>query len=388
MLTRRIVGEVGELEGLRPEWEALLARSAADEPALAPDWILTWWKVFGDEGGRALRVLTLWQGRELVGLVPLLSRVVSYPPGIPFRRLELLASGEPEDDEICSEYVGIIAARDAESAVAESFADAASRGELGPWSEILLPAMDGDRELVSMVKEAFECRGANVSVASGTGAPYVPLAGSWEAYLQALGSRRRYFVRKSLRAFEAWAGAAPALTIATTRVELDRARKTLLRLHAERWAAADRRGVFESSRFREFHDRMMPQLLDRGALQLGSLDVQGEPVAAFYNLVWNGKTYFYQSGRRTDVPAHLRPGIVMHACLIRHAIEQGQREYDFLAGMARYKLDLALEVRDVISLRIARPSLAEATRRAAEYVIGRARSLRRTAITTSSRPSR
>ena len=74
----------------------------------SPLWLLTWWGVFGD--GRRLRVWTFWRGDELVGVAPLCLRRHWYPPGIPYRRLELLGSGEDEADEICSDYLGVVAA--------------------------------------------------------------------------------------------------------------------------------------------------------------------------------------------------------------------------------------------------------------------------------------
>src|SRR5437016_3301391 len=80
-----LVTELSELEKLRPEWERLLASSAHAEPMLEPDWLLTWWNVYGQ--GRSLRVAVFKQGKEIVGLAPLLQRRYWHRPGIPFRRL-------------------------------------------------------------------------------------------------------------------------------------------------------------------------------------------------------------------------------------------------------------------------------------------------------------
>ena len=107
----------------------------------------------------------------------------------------------------------------------------------------------------------------------------------------------------------------------------------------------------------------MPQLLDAKALALLWLTVRGEPVAAMYNIVWNNKTLFYQSGRKLDVPRHLRLGVVIICHAIRQAIEAGGGEFDFLAGEAPYKKQLALATRPLIQLRVAHRTLREGAHR-------------------------
>lgn len=375
--SRSIVTDLESLEALRPEWEALLARSRTNEPTLSPTWMLTWWRIFGRDGERSLRTIVFRDDAgRLIGLAPLLSRRATHRK-IPFRRLELLASGEAEADETCSEYLSVLAAPEREREVAASFADAIVREELvGPWNELVLPAMSKDGVFPSLLASALVARGLDVELRDGPVSPFVPLPKTWDEYLRALSPEHRYRVRKSLRDFEAWAGAAPSLTFARNADELARAKAALQTLHQARWSAEGRPGVFASTRFRAFHDLVMPELLEKDALWVGTLDVRGEPIAAFYNIVWGGTSYFYQSGRRVDLPKNVRAGVVMHACLIRAAIEAGLREYDFLGGDARYKMDMALATRALVTLRAAKPSLAETARKTTELAIEQARWLR------------
>jgi len=359
-----VVTEVEALEAARAEWEALLAESDCNEPTLSPLWILAWWRVFGGEGRRSLRVGMVRASGRLVGMLPLVSRRV-WHHGVPFRRLEALPSGEAEEDEIFSEYIGLVAARGAEDEVARASVRALSEGTFGPWHELVLPAMDGSRRAPLALAEALERAGAMVHVRERSRCPYVPLPGSFEAYLKSLSSSRRYLVNRSIRDFEGFSGGPVLLRVARTEPELREARKTLERLHEARWMAEGASGVFASPSFCAFHDAVMPELFRRGALEVSELIAGGEPVAALYNLVWNDKVYFYQSGRRADLPRKLRPGIVAHALAIRAAIEAGRREYDFLAGDARYKMDLALATRPLLEVRAAQKTLREAVREGA-----------------------
>src|SRR5262245_30277604 len=100
-LSWRVMTGDDALDVFAPEWSSLLRRSASNEPTLAPEWLMTWWKVFGPLDGRKLRFGLLHDGTHLLAIAPLLTRRHWYRPGVPFRRLELMASGEDEADEIC-----------------------------------------------------------------------------------------------------------------------------------------------------------------------------------------------------------------------------------------------------------------------------------------------
>lgn len=361
MIRTRIVRDVQALESLVPAWRALLEHAPNAEPVMTPTWILAWWREFGAADGRELRVIAVYDGADLVGLLPLSRRWVRHRGAIPMRRIESLATGEAEVDEIGSDYVGCLAARDPGNAVAKAIARVLLSGELGEWDELRMPALNGEDAAWRGLAEALRASGVAVRTRQTGVAPYISLAGSWDDYLRALGSSSRYIVTRSLRELDAWAGSDGwELRRATNESELADGMLALRALHAERWGAEGHAGVFASQRFARFHEDVMPRFL-RGAdgvsLDLAWLVVRGEPIAAAYNLVYRGKLYFYQSGRKMVLPKAVRPGIAMHALGIRRSIESGLREYDFLAGASRYKRDLALASRPLTELRAVAPNL-------------------------------
>ena len=365
-----IVSSLRSLEELAGTWRGLLSRSRSDEPMLSPDWLIPWWRSFGGVGGRELRVGVAYRGDTLVGLVPLLARWHWYAPGIPFRRLELLGTGEPEQDEVCSEYLNVIAERGAEDEIVAALAEALARGVFGSWDELVLGGLDGTSALPTTLAAELRKRGAPSSVEDVDVARFIRLPATWEAYLQGLPAASRYLVTRSLRDFEAWAGDGVELHAVTSRADLAEGRRVLLALHGSRWGDE---GAFASPRFDAFHAAAMPAMLDRGALDLSWICARGEPVAALYNLRWGGKVYSYQCGRRLDVPREVRPGIVMHAHAIRGAIAAGMREYDFLGGASQYKRKLAPATRPLVRLRAVRRGLRETARQLAEGMTSAAR---------------
>jgi len=360
-----VIAGLGELEALQDEWAELLAASATDTPMLGPAWLLAWWHTFGSLDGRKLRIWVFRANGRLVGLVPMHLRWFWHWGVLPMRRLELLGSGEQEKDEIVSEYLAPIAAVGYEDAVVDAFVKCLAADPSG-WHEILLSQLAAEAPTVAALDPAFRAAGWSCEVRIQAHCPFIKLPARWGDYLSSLESANRYFVNRTQRDFAAWAGDAWRVERVTTKADLERGREILRRLHQQRWENAGEPGVFSSSLFSQFHNRVLPRLLDEKALDLCWLSVRDRPVAVAYNIIWRNRVFFYQGGRATDVPKQVRPGIVLHLEAIKHSIAEGRQEYDFLAGDVRYKTQLATSTRTLVGMRIVRPSLAEAVRRLLE----------------------
>lgn len=361
-----MVADPAEAERLRPEWADLLESAGHDELTLTPDWMLTWWGVYGPTGGRRLRLGLFRDGGRLVGLAPLLRRTHWHRGVVPFRRLEFLASGEREGHGVCSNHLNVIAERGAEESIGRSLTAAVAAGTFGGWDELVLPMMDGDGPMPGLLAGAFREAGFAAEIVETNRAPYIHLPATWDDYLKGLSCTHRRQVTRSLRAFDQWAGGTARLERAADLAGLEEGKRVLTILHHARWEGHGQSGVFRSPLFLGFHDAMMRRLLERGALELMWLTVRDAPVAALYGMTWGGRTTAYQTGRRLNVPAAVRPGGVVLAYAIRAAIEAGLREFDLLADEVPYKMQLTDRVRPLVQVRVVRPGWREPLRRLAE----------------------
>jgi len=364
------------------EWTTLLARSASNRHTQTPLWLLAWWRVFGGQDGRRIASALVYDGERLVGLAPMLRRVWWHRRAIPFRRLELIAAGESEDDEILSDYIGVIAERGYEDPVAEALAAEIARGALGGCDEVMLTALDGELSIGAALARALEAKGMAVEQKQGVPSPYIRLPATWEAYLAALSGSGRYLVNRSLRDFDKWAAGDVQLARVRSLADLPEGKRVLVSLHEQRWQAAGQKGVFASGLFSRFHDAVLPALVEQGALDLCWLSVRGQPVAVSYSVIWDNKVLFYQGGRTLEVPKGIRPGIVLHVRCIKAAIEAGRVEYDFLQGASQYKLQMATASRPMLAIRAARAPLRDLARAAMEQGVAYIRQ-RRAARSTS-----
>src|SRR5438034_8066858 len=120
---------------LEPVWNPLLAASESSAVTLTWEWLTTWWDVFGDE--RELYLLVVRDGVEVIGIAPLLRRMVQHYGWLPYRRIEFLASGEAEADEICSDYLDFIFRRGREADALEAILNYLHRPQ-ADWDEMLL----------------------------------------------------------------------------------------------------------------------------------------------------------------------------------------------------------------------------------------------------------
>jgi CelD/BcsL family acetyltransferase involved in cellulose biosynthesis len=272
----------------------------------------------------------------------------------------------------------------AEARVAHALVGALNGQDFAPWDDLVLANMDAGSTFVVCLQKALEATGMQVETESPGACPYVALPSTFDAYVRMLEPRSRYHVNRALRELDKWAGKDGwTLHRARTPAELEEGRRVLHELHHARWALQGQDGVFARDRFRQFHDEVMPELLRGvdGALDLLWLTVGGRPVAVVYNIVYANKVFMYQCGRTDDVPKGLRIGTAMNLLAIRDAIEKGRSEYDFLNGNVQYKRQLSVgQSRQLVTLRAvstsARARALDATRKTADGLIARARTLK------------
>jgi CelD/BcsL family acetyltransferase involved in cellulose biosynthesis len=156
-------------------------------------------------------------------------------------------------------------------------------------------------------------------------------AGGWEAQLRRWTPSVGRLLRRHTRKLEAAYRVRTRRT--TAAADLERDLDSLFALHEARWGAG---ATAFATRDAPFHREFAAIALDRGWLQLSFLEVDGEDVAAIYNLRFAGSESQYQQGR---LPAWEEQSIGTIALLrsIRIASDEGMGEFRFLRGSEDYK---------------------------------------------------
>ncbi|APG26445.1 hypothetical protein A7E78_00325 [Syntrophotalea acetylenivorans] len=333
----RIITNELEWDAIRSAWNGLFERSPNASPPLHFDWLRRWWRTYGHVYADGLLIFTLWRETKLICGVPLYVSRGKF--GV--RCIRFISTGEEEYEEICPDYLNILALPGEEEVSAAAFwREIAGLG----WDQIEFQDLPKDSPLFPNYNDMFDAqpyfRG---------GCPIANISGGFDAYLGRLSSHRRNKARRLLRDGKR-AGVKFEIV---EHCRADQVFDALIRLHQERWVANGKPGVFSAPRFVEFHRNLIHDWMPEGKALLAQLLINDEPIAVLYGFVSGSKFDFYQCGIRRDPTISLRsPGNLANLLFIKALSEMGISEYDFLRGSSAYKNELATCENQLFGLRI------------------------------------
>ena len=300
-----VVERFDSFDPLADEWDGLAVRARNVFATL--EWLSLWWRHFGRQ--RPLLLSVCRRAGRTIAILPLYRSSAR-----PLTVIRFVGHGP-------SDQLGPVCAPCDRVAAAAALRDELARLP-GPSSLFLGEELPADEHWGPMLGARALYRIAN---------PVLHLRyETWEQYLATRSASLRKDVRRNERRLERDHAVRYRLTTEPARLSDDL--DTLFRLHAMRWSDAES----GFTRFKAFHREFAALALDRGWLRLSFLELDGEPVAAWYGFRFCGVQFHYQSGwdpawRSASV------GSVLVAQSLREALEDGLDEYRFLRGRREYK---------------------------------------------------
>ncbi len=338
-LTLSVIDSSVGLVSLRNEWNHLLDGSRARSICLRWEWLHTWWEIYHDSGIKPC-VLLVRDGEQPVGLAPFYFQIEKKLGLFDIRTLRFLGTGEPEREEVASEYLDIVALSGYEDRVAKAVWEHLRGKE--SWDQLVFNDVLEDSLVLTTLRRILVAERIPVALERAGIRYSVALPPTWQGYIAKLdvgAAKRLPYKRRKLER----AGRVDYKRV-TEPEELDLAFDELIRLHTKRWKARGREGVFASSRFTDYHRRLARTLLPQGKLNLGLLSLDGVNIAAHYNLRHAGTEYFYQGGADVEHASKYSPGLIAHVYAIEAAILGGLNRYDFMkGGTDSYKTEFGCE---------------------------------------------
>jgi len=303
-------------------WDALMARASVPSPFMSWAWHRAWTESAPAAEVAASDALVLRGERGAVeAVVPLSARRAS------FHRVPTTVLTWATGDVGCPDHLDVLATPEADvEALAHVLEDL-------PWQVLILSNLAPDAAAARRLCEAIAGHGYAVRRRTLWRCPYLDLCGDWDRYLASLTPTRRQTLRRKERNLHR----DHAVTITDYDGDrVDEGLGRLVALHEQRWNGRAGGGAFRDPGVRRLHRRFAAELAERGHLWLTTLDLDGEPAAAWYGFTCGDTVYFYQSGRD---PTWEREsvGTILMGAMIRRAMERGYRRFDFLRGEDAYK---------------------------------------------------
>jgi len=331
-----------EMERLRPQWDEILRANPALTIFSTFEWLQSWWRAFG-AGKELVSLICSDYSGNIVAIVPLYRERVYWKLGLYITRLRLVGDGSGDSDNL-----DLIVFPGHECAVARMFER---------W---LRTAAVDICELNTMHSESAAAQAVLDELStsrwklSNYDQPWsaVILPETWQGYLAQLSSKERLKVGNRLRRLQA------RYTVefrkCTSRTELPSQLQTLFALHQKRWEARGKPGSFRSEERKNFYSLMSEQFLRQGWLELWTLLLNGEPVAAQFGFRYGSTVFSLQEGFDPEHSAD-SVGYVLRSYVLQQLINSGIRRYEFLAGADESKLRWGGETGHYLNIHVAAP---------------------------------
>jgi CelD/BcsL family acetyltransferase involved in cellulose biosynthesis len=216
------------------------------------------------------------------------------------------------------------------------------------WHRADLAGLPASGGWLRALHQAAGAAGFIAEVADDNVAPLLQLPATFDEYLQGLSGKLRHELRRKERRLRE---RFPDVRLANTTPDtLTADLERFMEMHR---SSAGGKGRFMVPGMELFFRRLADRMLPDGTLRLGFLEADGQRLAGAIGFRFRDRFLLYNSAY-DQAHAAVSPGMVLVAQLIRSAIEEGCRAFDFLKGDLPYKYRFGARPRQVSRLLVSR----------------------------------
>jgi CelD/BcsL family acetyltransferase involved in cellulose biosynthesis len=307
--TLELLVDPRELAGAE-DWNVLAG--VAGSPFLTVEWLTAWWRVFGS--GR-FTCLVLRDGRGSLRAGACCRRIAGG-------RLAAAANAHTGDWDV------VATDPQARRALWQALAG------LGAGA-VHLPGIRSRASLEEADSE-FRARGYRTVQATGIRSPYLELPATWEELLASLSRNHRSQLGRRRRALEREGRLVFRTTVAGDE-QLERDLAAFFRVESSGWKSGAGTAILSDPRSERLYSDFAKSAAAAGWLRLHLLELDGVAVAADLDCAFAGGMFLIKTGF-DERYGRFSPGLVLRGEVLRAALGEGARFYDFLGGPDSYKL--------------------------------------------------
>lgn len=316
----------GHLPSYADAWDELLAADIGSSTVfLTREWILNWWKIFGD--GKKLSILMIFDGSRLVGIAPL-AIIEKNSIASPFRIVRFLGSGVADHLDFCihPEYQ-----EKAMSRIFEFILNDLS------WDALDLVDIPDDSRNLPIIRQMMDRHGVAYAIRPSIVCPFLSINGyTWDSFYAA---RRSKSTRQDLRRRKRRLDEKGSLTF--RRYEKSEAVEhifpQLFSVYNKRWENKNLSISFTGKLEGSFYRDVAADLARIGKLHLLTMELDGK-VIAFTLSAFHGSQFTWLITAYDPEFDRFFPGELILTQLLEEVIRSGRfNEFDFTRGDEPYK---------------------------------------------------
>jgi CelD/BcsL family acetyltransferase involved in cellulose biosynthesis len=321
-------------------WDALAASMPLPSIFCTWEWIYTWWEHFG--AGYALHILFVYDGPKLMGILPLAFQRTLVNREWSIGRILAFCGSR----ELYPDHLDVITAKEHAEQCLEALCGYLAV-EFRDWDVCQLPLSAEGSNLVSWFgnDRTIQQYGFGLATQRASFAHFIPIAGSFEDYLNTLDTKQRYNLRSRKKKLEKEGFSFKPCDPVADEKGLD----TLFEIHGLRSKQKNIRSTFNDADILEFHKSLAKRIQKSGWLSLRFLQNDKQTIAASYNFIYQGRVFSYQKGMDPQWERY-GPGKAIVYEAIHEAFANGCTEYNFLQGNEEYKSGWTQDSRPLFTL--------------------------------------
>jgi CelD/BcsL family acetyltransferase involved in cellulose biosynthesis len=199
----------------------------------------------------------------------------------------------------------------------------------------MLTLVDGSHS-AGLLFEAAKQEGYDLEKVHCQESPYIPLEGTWQSYFASLPKKFRWTMKDGEKKLKA-SGGLRYSEYYSRDSELEHFLDCMLRIEYNSWKEAHKTSITTSDQQRNFYTNLIGVAAAKGWLSCHLLELDNEPVAYIYGLLFNGVFCDLKESYNLAYQS-MSPGHVLKLFALERLFKRGARLYDYMGVCEPYKM--------------------------------------------------
>jgi CelD/BcsL family acetyltransferase involved in cellulose biosynthesis len=321
----QVVSDYDTFVALEAEWNDAVERARVPHPFLRHEWVRTWWDAFRTAESR-LHIQIVRANGRVTAIAPFM-RDTPTMYGIPARRVRFIQNDHtPRTD--------VIVAEDVDASYRAIWR--ALREDRECWDILQLSQIERGSQTERIFREFATADTLRTGTWRSSDSPYLPITGTWDAYLASLPAKFRSNLRNRVSRLTKLG--TPTLEILTDRRAIEAASEEAYRLESSGWKREAGTAIASDPAVHRFYTSLIECGTAAGWLQLLFLKVGDRRIATSYGACFDNRLFLFKTGYDPEF-ATGAPFKILTSFAIQEACARGLAEVDFLGDTEPWKLE-------------------------------------------------